>query len=152
MNPNRLLQKNGLLTQQNNSLNTSLNKAVHRMRFIEQQLEEHKALLATRAKESGNVSGALALSAQLEEHKTLLSTATARALSAEKQLEEHKALLSNATSRALSAEKQLEEHKTLLSNATSRALSAEKQLQERVLEKPPPVENPPIYITRTRRG
>ena len=114
MNPNRLLQQNGLLVQQNNSLNTSLNMAIHRMRFIEQQLEEHKTLLAARAKESGNVSGLA---------------------------------LSNATARALSAEKHLEEHKSLLANATARALSAE---NARVENKP--VENPPIYITRTRRS
>ena len=149
MNSNRLLQQNGLLTQQNTFLNNSLNKAVHRMRFIEQQLEEHKALLATRAQESGNVSG-LALSKQLQD---LLSDATVRALSAEKQLEEHKSLLSNATVRALSAEKQLE-HKSL-SNATVRALSAEKQLEHKSLSNArvnEPVENPPIYITRTRRS
>ena len=142
MNPNRLLQKNGLLVQQNKSLNTSLNMAIHRMRFIEQQLEEHKTLLANALKESGNVSGLALSEKQLQD---LLTNATARALSAEKQLEEHKA---NATARALSAEKQLEEHKSLLSNATARALSAEKNA--RVENKP--VENPPIYITRTRRG
>ena len=110
MNPNRLLRQNGLLAQQNNTLNTSLNNAVHRMRSVEHELEEHKIRLANALKDSGSAL----------EHKTL-SNATARALSAEQQLEDHKNLLSNAL------KDYNEEHKTL-SNA--RALSAEKQLQE----------------------
>ncbi len=117
MNSNRLLRQNGLLVQQNNSLNTSLNMTVHRMRSVEHELHEHKIRLANALNNSGS-----------------------------KALEE---LLSNATERALSAEKQLQEHKVLLSNATERALSAEKQLE--LLAKKPPVENPPIHITRTRR-
>ena len=135
MNPNRLLQQNGLLVQQNNSLNTSLNNAVRRIRSIEQQLEEHKIRLANALKDSSN------------EH------ANARALSAEKKLEEHNILLSNATVRALSAEQQLQEHKTLVSNATARALSAEKQLEEhnRILPAEKPV-YPSIHITRTKRS
>jgi hypothetical protein len=163
MNPNRLLRQNGLLVQQNNSLNTSLNMTVHRMRSIEHELQEHKTRLAT-LKVSAHEHTSLMSAEQLQEHKTLVSNATARALSAEKKLEEHKTLVSNATARALSAEQQLQDHKTLVSNATARALSAEKKLEDHktsnaaLAEKQPerlteklPVENPPIHITRTRR-
>ena len=86
MNPNRLLQQNGLLKQQNKSLNMVVQN-------MHNELQANKILLTQSVER-----------ARLEERKLSESSLV------EKQLVEHKKQLSSATERARLVEKKLSEY------------------------------------------
>ena len=128
MNPNRLLQQNRLLKQQNNFLNI-LVQSMHN------ELQANKVLT------------------QSDERAILAEKKLSESSLVEKELAEHKKQLSSATERAVLVEKELAEHKKQLSSATERARLADKKLSEySLVEKLSEVKySPPLHITRTRR-
>ena len=139
MNPNRLLQQNGLLKQQNKSLNMVVQN-------MHNELQANKILLTQsveRARlEERKLSESSLVEKELAEHKKQLSSATERARLAERKLSESSLV-----------EKELAEHKKQLSSATERARLVEKKLSEySLVEKLREVKySPPLHITRTRR-